>query len=117
MKCSKNKVSFNSDGVSVSYLFSSRNFIILKIDNIGKRGRVEFDINGMERIIIDNKIKEDEEIKEFKELIYTGENGIKFEQIKKGSLIQTEIKNDKIIFYFENSSSKKKSSEIKITVV
>lgn len=117
MKCSKNKISFYSDGVSVNYAVSSRNSVVLKLDNIGKNGRVEFDINGMERIIRDNKIEEEGVVEEFKELLYTGENGIKFEQIKRGSLIQTEIKNNKIIFHFENSSSKKKSSEIKITVV
>ena len=58
MKCSKNKISFYSDGVSVNYAVSSRNSIVLKLDNIGKNGRVEFDINGMERIIRDNKIED-----------------------------------------------------------
>lgn len=117
MKCSKNKIIFNSDGVSVGYAVSSKNSIILKLDNIGKNLKLEFDINGMDRIIRDNKIEEEVVVDEFSELLYTGKNGIKFEQIKRGSLTQTEIKNNRIIFNFENSSSKKKSSEIKITVV
>ncbi len=117
MSCSKKKASFKSEKLSLSYSVSNKNSIILKVENEGVSGKITVELNGIERIIADTTIVEEGKREEFSELIFTGENGIKFEKIKKGSIISAELNLKKVIFNFEKSSLKKKSSEIKITIV